>query len=638
MAIDYLKKNAKVMFPYILSSAFMAVMFYIVGSLSYNEHLNDGSLQYLLSLGFWVVGFFVVIFLFYTNSFLLKRRKREFGLLNILGMDKIHLARMIGCEYFILYIITIVSGIVFGVLFDKLAYLFIVNLTHGLLNLGFYISWKSLQIMVILFTCIYLVVFLYAIITLHVSNPIELLNSSHVGEKEPKAKWFLTILGIICLGVGYSIGLCVKSPLEAFGLFFVAVLLVIIGTYLLFTSISVFVLKALKKNKHYYYQTKHFISLSSMIYRIKRNAVGLANICILSTMVLVMLSSTICLWQSVDHAIDTLYPREISISYNVDQLDDFSSVESVLDSQDIQYKNVVKYRYLAFSGVDAENGFHIVSPFEQDSLSDVCELYFVSLQDYNAIMHTNETLEEDQVLAYDYEGSMLKLNNHTYSVKKTVKDFLDLKNAKISVVPCSFFVVHDLSDIYDLQKTIYQENASNYSMEYDFDLISGNGKEISTQLDGAFNTGDTWYNIVSREVNKNSYYSMYGGFLFVGVFLSMVFMVATVLIMYYKQINEGYEDQKNFEIMQNVGLDKKMVKKVISSQVLGVFFMPLIVAGVHICFAYPIINKLLSLMFVNNSHLFMKLTILCFLVFSFVYGVIYILTSKVYYRLVAKES
>ena len=356
LAVTNIKKNAKTYVPYIITSILTICMFYIICSLSNNPDLTKatgtGTMSEVLFLGTIVCGIFAVIFLFYTNSFLMKRRKKEFGLYNILGMEKKHISRVVLCETLIISVISLVFGILVGILFDKLMLLVLLSMFSVKIPLGFYISSASLNSTFILFAGIFLLIFLNSIRQIHLAKPIELLHGSSVGEKEPKAKWFLTLIGILLLGLGYYISLTTTNPLGAFGLFFVAVICVIIGTYLLFITGSITILKMLKKNKRFYYKASHFISISGMIYRMRQNAAGLANICILSTMVLVTVSSTISLWGSIADLVNTRYPREIVLTLNNNnsqiskQL--LEDTYQYIDTQNLHVKNSLEYTYLAF--------------------------------------------------------------------------------------------------------------------------------------------------------------------------------------------------------------------------------------------------------------------------------------------------
>ena len=410
LAITNIKKNAKTYVPYMITSILTISMFYIICSLGNNPNITKAcgtdSMKYVLFLGTWVCGIFAVIFLFYTNSFLMKRRKKEFGLYNILGMEKKHISMVVLCETLIMSIISLVLGLVVGILFDKLMLLVILSMFTVEIPLGFHISPESFPATLTLFTGIFVLIFLNSIRQIHLAKPIELLQGSTVGEKEPKAKWLIALIGAICLGSGYYISLTTTNPIAALNMFFIAVILVIIGTYLLFTAGSIVLLKALRKNKNYYYKTKNFISISGMIYRMKQNAVGLANICVLSTMVLVMISSTFSLWNGMNDVLDNYFPREFSFTpfeYSEKSASDLKVwVKDTLDECNLEPKDIIDYSYLNFAVVQDKDSFIMYrdNPVYSDMINDIRNLFFITLDDYNKMTNSNETLKADEVLVY----------------------------------------------------------------------------------------------------------------------------------------------------------------------------------------------------------------------------------------------
>lgn len=629
------------------------MMYYMVSSLSMNPNMMNmiggDVMQQILSLGIYVITVFAVIFLFYTNSFLIKRRKREFGLFNILGMEKKHLSIVIALESMIVFLVSMVLGIGIGILLDKAFYLLIAKMLNASIALGFYISYQSIVNSIILFLIIFVLMYLFSLIQINLSNPIELLHGDQHGEKEPKTKWLLAIIGLICLGTGYYMSVSIQDPVTAFAFFMVAVILVVIGTYMLFTAGSIVILKLLRKNKRYYYKTNHFISVSNMIYRMKQNAVGLGNICILSTMVLVMLSTTISLWVGMNDIIETRFPRDITVSINsVDSNQALYTIDDMnyaIEQAGIQTEDELVYRTLSVSAFNQGNTYTFGNEnMSLQDISNVVVLYFITLDDYNRTEGTNVSLAPDEVLVFpsgkqfdhktiDIASNIFKVNGILDSIKADSNYSANLQN--------SMFVIVDSMDtlfmIDDLQKQAYGDNASYIHTSYDFNLSKSEEMSVKEATDAliANYPGDTTYMMVdTQEGNYEDLLSLYASFLFIGIFLSFLFIMATVLIMYYKQITEGYEDKKRFEIMQKVGLDKREVKKTINSQVLTVFFLPLVVAAIHIVFAFPMIEKMLRLLYLDNTNLYIMTTVICFGVFALVYVLIYFLTSKVYYGIV----
>ena len=639
--------------PFVLSCILTIMMYYMVSSLSMNPNMMNmiggDVMQQILSLGIYVITVFAVIFLFYTNSFLIKRRKREFGLFNILGMEKKHLSIVIALESMIVFLVSMVLGIGIGILLDKAFYLLIAKMLNASIALGFYISYQSIVNSIILFLIIFVLMYLFSLIQINLSNPIELLHGDQHGEKEPKTKWLLAIIGLICLGTGYYMSVSIQDPVTAFAFFMVAVILVVIGTYMLFTAGSIVILKLLRKNKRYYYKTNHFISVSNMIYRMKQNAVGLGNICILSTMVLVMLSTTISLWVGMNDIIETRFPRDITVSINsVDSnqaLYTIDDMNNAIEQAGIQTDDELVYRTLSVSAINKGNTYTFGN--ENASLQDISNvvvLYFITLDDYNRTEGTNVNLAPDEVLVFpsgkQFDHKTIDIASNTFKVKGILDSIKSDSNYSANLQNSMFVVVDSMDTLFmidDLQKQTYGDNASYIHTSYDFNLSKSEEMSVKEATDAliANYPGDTTYMMVdTQEGNYEDLLSLYASFLFIGIFLSFLFIMATVLIMYYKQITEGYEDKKRFEIMQKVGLDKREVKKTINSQVLTVFFLPLVVAAIHIVFAFPMIEKMLRLLYLDNTNLYIMTTVICFGVFALVYVLIYFLTSKVYYGIV----
>lgn len=642
LAVDNLKKNARTIIPYILTSVLTTMMLYMVVSLANNPHLNEivggTSIKQLLGFGIVIIEIFAFIFLFYTHSFLIKRRQKEFALFSILGMEKKHLARVLFYETLITLLVSLILGIGLGVLLDKAMFLIIVKMIGADIVLGFYFSFFGMRQCALVIGLIYVLIYFYSMIRIHISSPIELLHSNHMGEKEPKAKWFLSIIGILCLGIGYYLSITTKNPLSALYVFFVAVVLVIIGTYLLFTSISVTFLKLMKKNKNYYYKTNHFISVSGMMYRMKQNAVGLANICILSTMVLVMLSTTLSMWSSIDRVVDSQYPRDfIGTGYGEATNIDFDEMSEELIRMGIVPKNLIAYKRLDYAGY-LKNGTLITDYRNEgmNAVNEIQEFYCLPLKDIQDYENMKGSLKPNEIYVYSNvekaKEKTLSLFGKEYVVKKQL-DHLKMDENNPNVTE-HYYIIVDSEKTLETMQEDHGNNASTIFASYSFDCDANDRKVIEKLTQNGNINNFIWTN---KSDQKRGLIELYAGILFIGIFLSFLFIMATILIMYYKQITEGYEDKDRFEIMQKVGLEQQDVKKAIHSQVLTVFFMPLLVAGLHVCFAYPMIEKLLHLLFVSDAWLYIRTTAMCFVAFALVYIVIYVLTSKVYYGIVKRN-
>lgn len=653
LAANNIKKNGKIYFPYVITCILTVAMFYMVKSLSLNPGLTKmrgaATLILILYLGSKIVAIFSFFFLFYTNSFLIKRRKKEFGVFNILGMEKKHLARVIGWETIYVILISLTAGLILGIAFDKVMYLLITKMTGNEITLGFFLSKEAIFSTIGLFCIIFCIIFLYEILQIHLANPIKLLQGSNVGEKEPKAKWLLAIIGVICLVRGYSIAIFTENPIAAISLFFQAVLLVIIGTYLLFTAGSITLLKILRKNKKYYYQTKHFTSVSGMIYRMKQNAVGLANICILSTMVLVMVSSTTSLMVGLDDILNTRHPYDFilyitEISKEITE-DILTKTKQLQQEEGLDISEEMQYTYLDFAAIKEENTFLLEKELKLEDIGAIHNLVFVPLSDYNKAVGAEEILYPGEVLLASnrdsFPFSSLKIFDKEYKIVKQSVEFLDNGMLSADITGSYMIVVPDMQDIQEIyknQQEIYKDRMSEIQYFYGFNTEISDEEQLIFYEKLGKQLADCNFlgTIEIKAGQKQEYQGIYGGLFFLGVFLGLLFIMATVLIIYYKQISEGYDDKERFEIMQKVGMSKEEVKASIHSQVLSVFFLPLIVAGIHVAFAFPIIEKMLAILNLLNTSLYIKCTIVSFLFFAVMYILIYLLTARTYYRIVSK--
>ena len=653
LAAGNMKKNARTYVPYMLTCIITVAMYYIVKSLSQNpgvkEMIGGGYLSELMFIGSHVVALFAVIFLFYTNSFLVKRRKKEFGVFNILGMEKRHLAWVLGWETAYLALGSLVLGLLLGIIMDKAMYLLVGKIIGGGVPLGFFVSARVIGQTVQIFAVIFLLICINAIRQVHVADPIALLQAGNAGEKEPSTRWLLALAGLVSVGGGYYIAITVSDPVASLLLFFVAVVLVIIGTYLLFTAGSIALLKILRKNRKYYYRTRHFVSVSGMIYRMKQNAVGLANICVLSTMVLVMVSTTTSLMIGMEDVVRERYPADIMVYFKEDAPQGnqayIEAIRALQRERGLAVENEMAYLYL---GLSASHEYKYEESHEigvTSALDSMDELFFIALEDYNAVMKERKTLEEGEVMVYSnrtsYDLPVFKLLGREYRVAEKLDSFVG--NGQYSANMCNtiYIVVPDreaLLEIYDAQRELPGENARSIRQVYGFDMDADEEEQnafYNDLLDCMAQNGISAVTEARAEA-KSSFISLYGGLFFIGVFLGVLFVMATVLIIYYKQISEGYDDRERFSIMQKVGMSRDEVKSAIHSQVVTVFFLPLIVAGIHVTAAFPLISKLLVLMQLTNTKLFIACTGACFLVFAVMYVFVYNLTARTYYRIVSR--
>lgn len=655
LAASNIRKNRKTYIPYVFTCILTIAMFYIIKSLSLNpgidEMVGGNTISYTMLLGSWVVALFAFLFLYYTHSFLIKRRKKEFGVFNILGMEKRHLAAVLSWETVYVFLLSLTAGIGLGIALDKMMFLLIGKLLGVDVILGFFISSKTILMTVELFAAIFVLILLNSVLQIHISNPIELLQAGSAGEKEPKTKWLMALLGLACTAAGYAIAITVQDPVASVALFFVAVLLVIAGTYMLFTAGSIAFLKMLRRNKKYYYKTRHFTSVSGMIYRMKQNAAGLANICILSTMVLVMVSATCSMVIGLEDILNMRYPTDFSVvSSNLDasRRDEMMEmVKQLQTKENLQVKDEISYAYLTFSAYRDHDAFHVGRNENITLMDSLNELFFMLLSDYNTINGENRTLDKDEVLITSlrtsYDEPVLNLFDKKYRIAGKADDFAGNGTIAAVMLDAHIIVVPDMDvmqELYEQQKAAYGDRGSDIRWLYGFNSGSTSeqqkafyeklSKMLKEQKFGAY--------AESKEEARMSFKSLYGGFFFIGMFLSVLFVMATVLIIYYKQISEGYDDKARFEIMQKVGMELREVKASIRSQVLMVFFLPLAVAGIHVTAAFPLISRIMALLNFVNVRLHIICTAGAFLIFGGMYVVIYIMTARVYYRIVSRKD
>ena len=677
LAFDGIRKNKKMYLPYILTSIGMVMMYYIIIFLQFSQSIKDAvqssTVNEILGLGSWVIAIFSCIFLFYTNSFLIKRRKKEFGLYNILGMDKHNLSKILFWETLIITVISLVIGLAAGIVFSKLAELIFLRLLKSDVTFDLSICPQGLGLCATVFTVINILLFFNSLRQVKFSSAISLVKSEQTGEKPPKGNWVLGILGVLLLGGAYYLALGIKEPLQAMMLFFVAVIMVIIGTYLIMIAGSVLFCRLLQKNKKYYYKSNHFVSVSSMVYRMKRNGAGLASICILATMVLVMISSTTSLYFGEEDALASRYPREININfttldtqiYKDGEADKIrSEIDEIAKKHNANVHNSLTYLAGALSGMVTDGNVETDVGNVYSGTVDynkVFQFNFVSVDDYNKIMGTDYHLKDGEAMIYlfrkdsNFHGDTLSFNGgQSFKIVRYLDNFISQSDAAMTIVPTMVIFVNDLDKATQgMTDATHQQDSEpvvNFSWTYGFDTGLSEDEQIALTkaIYEYLSSGLTYKNadgrlateIESREQNRNDFYALYGGLFGLGIILSIVFIFAAVLIIYYKQISEGYEDQSRFEIMQKVGMTKKEIRKSINSQLLTVFFLPLIFAGMHLAFAAPIIKKLLLIFNLTNLNLFIMTIVISFAAFALFYMIVYKITSNAYYKIVsgAKED
>ena len=671
LSVNGIKKNKKLYLPYLITCICMVMMFYLIDYLAVSPQFaqikGGDTMQMILGFGSGVIAIFSLILLYYTNSFLIRRRQREFGLYHILGMGKIDLVKIMVFENLIISVVTIAGGIVGGILFSKLGELLAAKILGSNAGLSMKISVPALVATALLFLAIFALIMLRMIVSVYRLKPVELLRSEKTGEKPPKANWIFAVIGLLLLGGAYYLSLTIKDPLAAMVWFMVAVVLVILATYLLFIAGSVAFCKMMQKKKGYYYKTNHFISISSMIYRMKRNGAGLASICILSTMVLVMVSSTTSLYLSMEHGLNLRYPKSVQIEMytNPEQTEEMKEtqngqivdlVQNVLKEHNQTAENPENYRMLTVSGIVSKNeiyfnpenapGVNGVNTFDHLKM-----IYALPMEAYNRIMGTNLELASGEAYLYtkdsDFSYDQITVENSgTWSIKgyldKMISNGNDVSNMNSSL----YLVVPGLEDIKALEEG--NVSGSYEKWYYNFDLSCGDEEQIKIQneIEEKINAlaeqeSDSIFFGVStdsRAASRADYQALYGGLFFLGILLGVVFILGMVLIIYYKQITEGYEDQDRFQILMKVGMTPKEVRQTINSQVMTVFFLPLVVAGIHTAFAFPMIEKMVQLLAFTDRKFLILVTVCSYLVFALFYIIVYLVTSKQYYKIVSGKQ
>ena len=663
-ALNNLVKNKRFIIPYILSTIFTIMSFYILSSLAFGDNLNKlpngiEATKQVLSFGIIVIALFSVIFLFYTYSFLVKRRVKEFGLYAVLGMTKKQIAKILVLETIFIAITTLVVGIGLGILFDKLMLLVLLKLFSATVTFGFSITPIAVVFSVLLFGGVYFLLLLYTVIKIARLRIVALLKDENKGEKEPKSRWILAIIGLALIGYGYYTAQTVQNPIKAITVFFFAVIAVIIGTYLVFMAVSITVLKIMKNNKNFYYKPKNFISVSGLLYRMKRNAVGLANICILSTMVLVTMGTTSALYAGMEKSYNERFPRQLMVAGYNSTSEKLKEIENnaKLSAKEAgtEVEDMVSYNSVPIVGRLVEDKFNFESNIGID-LSNVKMIVVLELKDYNKTANKNITLESNEILLHidkkgNYNHNNISLNGSDYKIKEKLSEFPGaIGSAAANIIDTYYVVVKDNKEAEKIaaqlaarMEELSKEDAKSRG------IITTGAPTVQNYV--AFNIKDTTkeakviesfkklekqvgIEIEGKDENKLTFRGVFASFLFIGVFISLIFVTSQVVIMYYKQISEGYEDKGNFEIMRKVGITDKQIKQSIRSQVLLIFFSPLIIATLHTIVAYPFIEKILRLFLITDNSIFLQALAVTIVVFAIFYLIVYAITSKIYYRII----
>ncbi len=724
LAVSNIKRNKGTYIPYMITCICCIAMTYMMFFVTQSKDLsvqvpNSAMVTSIMFLGIAVIYIFSFIFLLYSNSFVMKRRQKEIGLYNILGLEKGHIMKMMAVETLLTSVISIIGGIAVGILGSKLALLLLLKILHVPAQLGFYVCVPGIIVCAVMFLPVVIVTLFRNVHRVRLSQPIELLRSGNTGEREPKAKWLMALVGFLCLGSGYYIAVTTKSPVTALGLFFAAVLLVMAGTYLLFTAGSIAVLKVMRWKKSFYYKTKNFTSISGMIYRMKQNAMGLASICILSTGVLLMLSTTVSLNMGIEDSLSDMFPYDAGFTFNNVTFEEVPRLRKAFDEavekEKVPYEEKVTQVILDISIARNGNEMEILTR-DTAASANVEYLTVVPEEEYEKISGKTVELKPGEILAFQENGGKgnIALNGVDYKVKEWLKEkptyergnnifykttivvtkedlqkmdalqkelagkdrgYLKLefgiyieggKEADIKygnllqedLAPNNIFykttivvTKEDLQKMDALQKELAGKDRGYLKLEFGIYIEGGKeadikyGNLLQEDLAPLADTlqaedGDMtpWFRYNIREEHYSSFYTLNGGLLFLGIFLGFIFLVGAGMIIYYKQMSEGYEDKERFEIMQKVGMSRKEVKSAIRRQILMVFFLPLLMAVLHIIMAFPMISRLLGLLGMMNTELYILCTAGTIVVFAVIYAAIYMCTAKSYYKIVERRG
>ena len=665
LAKQNIRNNKSTYIPYMITCIFCIAMIYMMEFLRDCPTLDQAvrqadEVRMIVFTGEIVVEIFCIIFLIYSNSFLMKRRQKEIGLYNILGLERNHIGIVMFLETIITSIGSLAGGIAVGIIGSKLALLLLLKLLHIPSVLGFYISVKGIFTCLFMFGIVFLMILFLNLAKIHLSRPVELLRGNNTGEKEPAAKWLMALIGFICLGAGYYLAVTTESPIKAITIFLLAVILVMAGTYLLFTAGSIVILKFLRRRKSFYYRTGNFISISGMLYRMKQNAIGLASICILSTGVLLMISMTVSIYFGMNDIMLNRYPYDVDMSVTSISEDEcqtaIEAFEKAIADNKVPVEKSVEEIYLDI--VCSKNGDQIlIKPANTIRNSDsVLVLSLLNQAEYERLTGISANLNDGEIFAW-YPSTVQKDSVTVDETEFTVKKWLDknpLTCGEDAVSDNAVLVVTD-EDFkkFDEMRTEMYKGVSSAPAGEDLTLhlgldITGSetdkidfGTPVMETVKDLKKSGglseNAWIISGIRQQEYESYYADNGSLLFIGIFLGSLFLMGTAMIIYYKQISEGYEDQKRFEIMQKVGLSRREVRSSVRRQILMVFFLPLLMAMLHITMAFPMIRRMLLLFGMTNTKLFIGCTAGTVLIFAVVYGLIYLMTARSYYHIVERK-
>ena len=654
MAFGFAKRNLHanrlLEIPFVLSIGIMFLLFNIMVSLLSNHYVltRHADLPSVIQFGVVIIAIFTFIFVMYANGFLIKRRNKEFALYGILGLEKKHIRKILFIEYLVLFICALIIGVIGGYIFGKVTFIalnYLLKDTAGSL-MDYPFSMKSCVSTAVLAFVLFVITLIRNNIKIYLATPVQLLGNQHKGEGEPKNRYLFLLLGFILLGAGYAIALTVQGILSSLVYFFSAALLVLFGTYLLYISFSIFILKLQRRNEKFYYKPTHFLSVSGLLYRMKANAVSLASVSILSTGVLITLSVTAAIYSTIQKTVDYVMPRDYSLSSDeivtTENKDEIEHILYTAANQGLEVSNGLEDDYVSYGYETAANrvGDELTVLKSEQALKP----YFMIVRDlasYNKRTHQQIELKDNEILMCTNQKNLLdldqvKIGDITYTIHK-VPNFIPSTYAVESygIIAKDFTVMKKIGEVLQMKNFDKGEYYTpNITASLNWNLKSNvvdKTKYFATQSTYA---KENSFDFETREETIKKAYELNGGFLFLGILIGIIFIVGTVLITYYKQINEGYEDRDKFQIMKKVGLPDQLIHQTSNSQVLWLFLAPLAVATLHSLVASKIVSQLLGLFAVNSYMEYAQMLFAVIGIFFIVYFVIFRLTSRAYYRIV----
>ena len=647
----------QLMLPFIFTSAIMGMLFFIGASLLDNKFVQErnANMISIMSLAVTLVGIFAVVFITYCNRLISKTRSKEIALYEILGMEKKHINAIMFIEQNICFFAISVLSIAGGRIFGKALFLIFNKITgsQGVPLMEYPLTMKPVLLTIAVIGISYLIIAINGIGKIYRSSPIELMSNNHKREGEPKNRYILLVIGALFLGGGYFAALTTKGTLDAITIFFFAVIAVVIGTYLLFISLGSIVLKALRRNKKFYYKAENFLSISGMLHRINSNGLSLGSIALLSTMIILALTITASAYVQTDRLIDQLVDDDYNVDYFMNEshkdYDNYALAEKELKNKiesttigNEEIKGLKVYQYY-MNGFTLEKGALKHDYKKNPSMGDIYVVSFMTVRDYNNRVGTNYKLSKNEIIIADAKTDLASAKNLVIATKKyKVIDHAKEGTKDTLVLQGQAILVSDEDDLFKIVN-YYNKDYKVKSGQTTSDLyhisaawhVDNMKSDYSQRAKTAFESEGEKFSYETREEKRDFLMEINGGFFFIGMLMGTIFLIGAIMIIYYKQISEAFEDRNRYQIMAKVGLPEKIVKRTTRKQILWLFFLPLAVAVIHCAVASKIVFQLMALFAVTDAWFFVGNLLTVIAVFAAIYLLIFIMTSKVYHRIIS---